>query len=120
MQELTGLTLTQVALATRLLPAPGKQRTLIFLYGTPPGDPAATAESMWVEVDEIPHRFSHLRGRRITKAVEGSGPAATVVSWHLTENVPHRKLGLQIVSNESETIVRELGRKLVAASHNIV
>jgi len=111
----TGLSLTLVSTGRRILPKRGHTVTLLeFDYGTlPEGYPTTPTPTVgqprWVTVTELAPPFQKVKGMVV---MQGQTQGA---AWQLTEDLPHHKVAIFIVTNEDKATIRHIGRTLLRA-----
>jgi hypothetical protein len=117
--KVTGLPLTEVAASKRVLPTPTRRVVVLsWLYGTfPPGSVGVPEPSpplpKWAVVDEFATPFRGLKGVVVDQAPGTDGLPGSVPDWELQENLTHRSLGIQILTNEDRATTRRIGREIM-------
>jgi hypothetical protein len=126
-RRVTGLPLTLITAARRLLPTPGRHVTLLaFDYGTVPQntdfpDPSVPVTA-WVEVTEMARLAKGVKGMQLTRGYQCTGSTtggATTCGfgyWTLAENLPAHHLSAVITTSLSKATLRRIGQAITEAA----
>jgi hypothetical protein len=126
--QITGLKLSRVILAKRVVPKREHSFALLELdYGTfPPGsagypDPSPPTPE-WLVVIESVKPYDSISGVVVSRGysqtvVQGTVTSTVEGNWELWENLKLSGFGIHIISNIGEVAVRQTGRSIRNADH---
>ncbi len=122
-QQVLGLSLTQVISLDRFLPREKKRpkysHGVLYIYGTLPGPPGlipypSPASPPWLLLTESVGHLKGIHGIRMSRPVSVSGQAGSPVTtttygnWGGSVNIPHHDLSLAFEGNEDRPLLKRV------------